>query len=461
MTNTGTSPAHQQSTSIRQDLTTSLSAAPFGSRRHIAIFGATNAGKSTLFNVLLGQEMSIVSSQHGTTTDPVIKAMELLDYGPIALIDTAGLNDMTELGRQRVKRSRQMLGRADAALYVADAGAWLQDPAVLSDYESLCQEFHKAGIPHKLILAKADNLTSDQIDLIDNSSKSKDIANEPPVLISLIQEGAANLLYPVLADLLKRADTLLDASRHDSAGYTASSNSESVIDGLVDTGDTILLIVPVDSEAPKGRLILPQVQLIRDCLDHGIKCLVCRDHELARTIEEYGDKLSLAVTDSQAFALAAALVPEKIPLTSFSMLLAAQKGDFPLMISGLRQIKNLKDGSTVLISEACSHNTSHEDIGKIKIPALLQKITGAKLKFEFSAGQSYPEELERFSMIVHCGGCMLTHRTMLARIRYAADQQIAITNYGLLLAYGNGIIHRSTEIFRQRRQLDAAFTEGL
>lgn len=435
----------------------SLMTAPMASRRHIAIFGATNAGKSTLFNLLLGQEMSIVSSQHGTTTDPVIKSMELLDYGPIALIDTAGLNDKTELGGQRVRRSRQMLSRADAAIYVADSVSWLNEPALADDYRHLCDDFKKHGIPHQLILTKADILGADEINRI-NQSWPQD--EQDKLMLDLNKPETAAQLFPVLVRLLKLSDNMLSQSVASTNGLQEQPG-DSVIDGLVDAGDTVLMIVPIDSEAPKGRLILPQVQLIRDCLDHGVKCIVCRDNELADTISEYGSSIKLAVTDSQAFAFAAEKVPEHIPLTSFSMLLAAVKGDFPLMLDGLKRIKELKDDDSVLISEACSHNSSHEDIGKVKLPVMLRRLTGADLNIEFSAGHSYPEDLERFKLVVHCGGCMLTHRTMLSRIRYAADRQTAITNYGLLLAYGNGIIERSTEIFRQRRQLPAELTRGL
>ncbi|NLW11465.1 MAG: [FeFe] hydrogenase H-cluster maturation GTPase HydF [Clostridiaceae bacterium] len=436
----------------------SLMTTPMASRRHIAIFGATNAGKSTLFNLLLGQEMSIVSSQHGTTTDPVIKSMELLGYGPIALIDTAGLNDRSELGSKRVHRSRQMLSRADAAIYVADAANWLADPALAEDYKLLCEDFGKQMIPHQLILSKADSLAAGQISYLKQNWPHGEQAK---LILDLQKPENASLLFPVLSNLLQESDEMLAQASSDKCHGRKDQVSESVIEGLVDAGDTVLMIVPIDSEAPKGRLILPQVQLIRDCLDHGVKCIVCRDDELADTISEYGSSIKLAVTDSQAFALAASLVPEQIPLTSFSMLLAAVKGDFPLMLAGLRRIRELRDGDTILISEACSHNSSHEDIGKIKLPTMLRKLTGAELNFEFSAGHSYPDDLGRFSLVVHCGGCMLTHRSMLSRVRYAADREIAITNYGLLLAYGNGIIKRSTEIFRLRRQLPHELTEGI
>ncbi len=437
----------------------SLMTAPMSSRRHIAIFGATNAGKSTLFNLLLGQEMSIVSSQHGTTTDPVIKSMELLDYGPIALIDTAGLNDKTELGSKRIRRSKQMLSRADAAIYVADAVSWLKNSALADDYKLLCDDFEKHGIPHQLILTKADILTEAEISKL---TKSWPQSEQERLILDLNKPDTALLLFPVLSRLLRLSDEMLaQASAADNRSTNKEQIRDSVIDGLVDAGDTVLMIVPIDSEAPKGRLILPQVQLIRDCLDHGVKCLICRDDELEDTIAEYGSSIKLAVTDSQAFAFAADKVPEHIPLTSFSMLLAAAKGDFALMLSGLKSIRELRDGDTILISEACSHNSSHEDIGRVKLPAMLHKLTGADLKIEFSAGHSYPEDLERYRLVVHCGGCMLTHRTMLSRVRYAADRQTAITNYGLLLAFGNGIIERSTEIFRQKRQLPVELTKGL
>ena len=438
---------------------TNIHMSPLANRRQIAIFGATNAGKSTLFNHILGQEMSIVSEQHGTTTDPVVKSMELLDYGPIALIDTAGLNDKSELGQARIKRSRQFLGRCDAALYVADAPVWFEkiknqeilkksfdNEMIEKDYQQLCSEFEKYDIPHLLLLNKADLLSKDAKKLLEQKFPQA-------LFIGYGIPAESDYIYSALRKLLDKSDSLLTQTITDTQNTDTFSfqKSESAIAGLIKEGETVLMVVPVDSEAPKGRLILPQVQLIRDCLDNGIRCLVCRDIELAQTINDYKDSgINLVVTDSQAFAEVAATVPQNIPLTSFSMLLAAQKGDFDQMVKGVKKIAELKGGDYILISESCTHNTSHEDIGRVKIPALLKKITGLEFDFEFCAGQAYPSDLSKYSLIIHCGGCMITHRTMLNRIKTAGQQNIPITNYGLVLAYGNNILERSTEIFRQK-----------
>lgn len=408
----------------------SLNSTPLSARKQIAIFGSTNAGKSSLFNLLLNQDMSIIADYHGTTTDPVIKAMELIGYGPVALIDTAGLNDISVLGPERVKRSRQFIRRCDAAIYLIDATAYFSDSKAgeLEVYSKIRAEFERLDIPHLLVFSKKDQLANIHIDHLK--------LEFPHALLLNLAAGQAGELYNRLISLLRLTD---------------DSRAQPVITRLTVPGQTVLMVVPVDSEAPEGRLILPQVQLIRECLDHGVRCLVCRDSELVSTISDYtGSGIDLVVTDSQAFSFVSSVVPDSIPLTSFSMLLAAGKGDFELMINGLDQIRLLKAGDRILISEACSHNTSHEDIGRIKIPALLNRLTGIELDFNFCAGQSYPDDLSDYRLVVHCGGCMITGKTMRNRIKQAGDKHVAITNYGLLLAFGSGILERSTAIFKSR-----------
>lgn len=432
--------------------TENLHSTPLANRRHIALYGSTNAGKSTLFNALLGQDMSIVSDRHGTTTDPVIKTMELIGYGPIALIDTAGLNDTSELGQARIARSRKQLDRSDAAIYLADAAVWItpENEQERQSYQSLCREFDRYGIPHLLVFSKSDMLDDNQVETLN-------VEFPEAIVISLLNPYATEHLYSKLVQLLRQADGDLHASAvnpRSIAMQTRNSpnpDSNSLIAHLTDPGQTVLLVIPIDSEAPKGRLILPQVQLIRDCLDQGIRCLICRETELARTITDHrSGGIDLVVTDSQAFGLVASIVPDEISLTSFSMLLAFHKGDFSTMLAGLSVIDHLADDDRVLISEACTHNSSHEDIGRVKLPAMLTKRTGARLNFVHCAGQSYPDDLASYRLIVHCGGCMITDRTMRTRIRLAQEQGTAITNYGLLLAYGNGILERSIEPFRTR-----------
>lgn len=436
--------------------TESLNSTPLSSRRQIAIFGSTNAGKSSLFNLLLNQEMSIVSEHHGTTTDPVVKAMELIGYGPIALIDTAGMNDTSDLGEARIKRSRQFVRRCDIALYLIDAVAMLeQEELELAEYNKICLDFDRYKVPHLLVFSKGDRINSRQRLAIKKAFPTSIISGLPAKEIS---GELFNRLTVMLQELDAHSDNsdlhplaLDSGSSSLSDGKQQTSSDRAVIQRLVEPGKTVLMVVPIDSEAPRGRLILPQVQLIRECLDHGVRCLVCRDTELAVTIKDYCSAgIDLVVTDSQAFGPAASIVPSEIPLTSFSMLLAAGKGDFSLMIQGLNKIPELKKDSRILISEACSHNTSHEDIGRVKIPAMLQRIAGSDLDFHFCAGQSYPDNLSEYSLVVHCGGCMITNKTMLNRIRQADDDKVAITNYGLLLAYGNGILDRSIEIFKAR-----------
>lgn len=389
---------------------------PLAFRTHITIFGNTNAGKSSLFNKLLGQDMAIVSDVGGTTTDPVTKAMELIPYGPIALTDTAGLGDMSEIGEQRVKKTAKALEKTDFALYAADCTDF--DEAA---YEEAKKQFEKKKIDHLLVFTKSD-LGADGL-----KERYPDA-----VFVSVNDDNSIENLKTVLRERLSKI----------------APEENTMIGGLLPSGSNVVLVIPIDSEAPKGRLILPQVQLIRDCLDHGMKCIVTRDTELEETLGEQ-KKVDLVVTDSQAFKFVASVVPEEIPLTSFSMLMARMKGDLKKLIEGADAIAGLKDGSRILMAEACTHNSSHEDIGRVKIPRLLRARTGKDLSFDYYVHQDFPENITDYDLVIHCGGCMINARSMKNRIDFCLENGVPITNYGVVLAYANGILERCGKIFRR------------
>ncbi len=387
---------------------------PVSFRTHISIFGNTNAGKSSLFNALLGQNISIVSNVSGTTADPVTKAMELLPYGPVAITDTAGLCDNTALGKMRTEKTKKILHQTDFAIYAADSANFDK-----SAYEAMETEFKNFNIRHMLVFTKSD--------LTDRSFKEE---------------------YPDSVSVSVNDKKTIDTLRHELISRLNSSEhgSDTMIGDLLPSGSLIIHVIPIDSLAPKGRLILPQVQLIRDCLDHGMESVVVRDTELAEAIAKFGDRASLVVTDSQAFAFADKTVPKSIPLTSYSILMARMKSDIAPLIDGAYAIDKLQDGDRILMAEACTHNASHEDIGRVKIPALLTQKTGKQFDFDFCVYRDFPESLSDYSLIIHCGGCMINSRTMLNRIRFAREAGVPITNYGVCIAYLNGILDRAKEI---------------
>lgn len=389
---------------------------PLAFRTHVSIFGNTNAGKSSLFNKLIGQDMVIVSPEKGTTTDPVTKAMELLPYGPIALTDTAGLSDYSNIGEKRMAKTEKTLEKTDFAIYAAAA-----DDFDTATYEDMKKQFDKKHIPYLLVFTKSDLGTGDL-----------SVKYPEAVFISVNDDASIDNLRSVLLEKLSQI----------------KSEDATMIGNLLPEGSTIIMVVPIDSEAPKGRIILPQVQFLRDCLDHGMKTIVVRDTELEETLKEQ-KKVDLVVTDSQAFKFVSQVVPENIPLTSFSMMMASIKGDLKKLIAGIDAIKNLKDGSKILMAEACTHNSSHEDIGRVKIPKLLQKFTGKRLEFEYYVHQDFPKDLSVYDLVIHCGGCMINSRSMNNRIEFCEENNVPITNYGVVLAYVNGILDRSTEIFRK------------
>ncbi len=393
---------------------------PISNRHHITVFGSTNAGKSALVNALSGSEVSIVSDISGTTTDPVQKAVELLDFGPVVFVDTAGLNDTSSLGAERIKRSHKVLDRSDFALYLLD-GAALGDK--VSREEDAYQEFKRTldskEIPHLLLMSKSDLLNQEEIKLW--MDKYPGI-----VFVSIEEDSSISALRQVLIEQLKKTQV-------DEAG---------LLDGLLSYGDTVVLVAPIDSEAPKGRLILPQVQTIRAALDLGVRCMMTSEVQLAKVLDEL-PKVDLVITDSQAFHEVAKIVPESIPLTSFSILMARQKGQFPSLVSAVSAIDKLVDGDKILIAEACSHNKSHEDIGSVKIPTALRKKTGKNLVFEYVVGRDFPSDLSPYALVVHCGSCMITATEFKNRFLYAEERGVPMTNYGTVLAYVSGILERS------------------
>ncbi|MBR5614253.1 MAG: [Clostridia bacterium] len=382
---------------------------PLSMRKNIAIFGETNAGKSSLFNALLGQDMSIVSEISGTTTDPVIKAMELIPYGPVTLIDTAGLGDSTALGERRMEKSRDVLDRCDLVIYVKDINKQVTD-----------MEFGK--LPVIKVYTKCDIADRKTVEAL------KSTENQAVFISDYTEEGLLELREKMISELRKQ-----------------ERDDETLLGKILPCGSTVVLVIPIDEAAPKGRIILPQVQTIRDCLDHGIKAVCVTPKQLTEVLSEL-KKVDLVITDSQAFAEVSKMVPQDVYLTSFSMLLANQKGRIHQLIEGTYSIKNLKDGDEILMLEACTHSTTHDDIGKVKIPALLQKKTGKQLKFTHLSGYDFPKDLQRYSLVIQCGGCMVNKKAIQTRLDVLKEQNIPVTNYGVVLAYLSGILDRASKI---------------
>lgn len=390
---------------------------PSANRKHIALFGKRNAGKSSLMNAIIGQDVAIVSEVKGTTTDPISKPMELLPFGPVVFIDTAGLDDEGVLGQLRVERTLKVLERTDFALYIVEA----HEPQ-LEEYESLQLQFKRFKIPHLLVFNKSDQVSEEQ--LLNLRSKHPEAA--------FVSAHDMESIHPFKTLLIKHLSN--------------NEVDETIVGDLVPKGGTVVMVVPIDSEAPKGRIILPQVQLIRDCLDHGIKSYVVRDTELEEALQDL-KRVDLVVTDSQAFAEVSKMVPEEMPLTSFSILFARHKGDIKAFVRGADAVASLKDGSKILISESCTHNHSHEDIGRVKIPKLLSRYTGKDLSYEFKMGHDLPRDLSGYDLVIHCGSCMLNKKTMESRIALCEEMGTPITNYGVILALVTGIMDRSLQVF--------------
>lgn len=393
-----------------------LNDTPSANRIHIGFFGRRNAGKSSLVNAVTGQELALVSDIAGTTTDPVYKAMELLPLGPVMIIDTAGFDDEGELGELRIKKTKQILNKTDVAVLTVSAETGFSD----CDRE-LSELFKKKDIPYIVAVNKTD---------LSNAPAITKIPEEITVKVSAKTGEGINELKERIARLVETDDMRLR-----------------LVGDLLKPSDIAVLVVPIDSSAPKGRLILPQQQAIRDILEANAITAVVRETELKEALSSFNRKPALVITDSQAFKRVAEDTPSDIPLTSFSILMARFKGFLETAVKGAAAIDKLNDGDTVLISEGCTHHRQCEDIGTVKLPKWLKEYTGKNLNIKNSSGTEFPEELSEYSLIIHCGGCMLNEREMKYRMKCSIDQEIPFTNYGTAIAYMNGILKRSIEIF--------------
>lgn len=393
-----------------------LNETPSANRIHIGFFGRRNAGKSSLVNAVTGQELAVVSDVAGTTTDPVYKAMELLPMGPVMIIDTAGFDDEGELGELRIRKTKQVLNKTDVAVLTVSAEAGLSD----CDRE-LLELFRKKNIPYAVAFNKCD---------LPVSNTAFDIDEKKVVKVSAKTGDGINELKEMIARLVETDDLKLK-----------------LVGDLLKPSDIAVLVIPIDSSAPKGRLILPQQQAIRDILEANAITAVVRETELTEVLKSINRKPALVITDSQAFKRVAEDTPSDIPLTSFSILMARFKGFLETAAKGAAAIEKLKDGDTVLISEGCTHHRQCEDIGTVKLPKWLKEYTGKDLKIKTSSGTEFPDDLSEYALVIHCGGCMLNEREMKYRMKCSVDQEIPFTNYGTAIAYMNGILRRSTEIF--------------
>lgn len=408
----------------------SINETPSGERLHIGIFGRRNAGKSSLINAITGQDLAIVSDVKGTTTDPVKKAMELLPLGPVVLIDTPGLDDEGLLGQKRMEKALQALRQTDIVILTIPA-----DAALDGLEKTLIQEAKKRGLPFFVVLNKTD-LLADKKQI---EEKEKEIAQALSIPLDVVVAVSAD------------KNEGIHALKEKLANGIPKEQERPLIRDLLSPGDLVVLVVPIDSAAPKGRLILPQQQVIRDSLEAGAVLVVTRDSELAQALSSLGKKPRLIVTDSQVFGVVAKIVPKDIPLTSFSILMARYKGDLEVQIAGAKAIETLQDGDTVLISEGCTHHRQCDDIGTVKMPRWIKEYTGKDLQFAFTSGGEFPKDLSPYAMVVHCGGCTLPLQEMRYRISYGAKQEVAITNYGVMIAYIHGILPRVTEIFVDKK----------
>lgn len=405
----------------------SLNNVPSSERTHIGIFGKRNAGKSSVINAITGQNLAIVSDIKGTTTDPVLKSMELLPLGPVVLIDTPGLDDEGDLGHLRIQKAYQILNKTDIALLVIDGTAGM----TAEDYQIL-DRIRAKNIPYLIVFNKAD--LAPDADTSDTDTSNADTSDTADAA-NVIWVSAVTGLH--IQELKERLATLLPDE----------DSGKTILGDLIRPSDFIILVVPIDKAAPKGRLILPQQQTIRDILDHNAISIVVKETDLKHTLETLGKKPALVITDSQVFDKAAADTPSDIPLTSFSILFARYKGNLKTLVDGARMLRHLENGDKILISEGCTHHRQCDDIGTVKLPRLIRNYTGKELEFEFTSGTEFPFSLEKYRLIVHCGGCMLNEREMKYRIRCAEDAGIPITNYGTAIACMKGILERSIEIF--------------
>lgn len=405
-------------------MTTNLNQTPSANRTHIGIFGKRNAGKSSLINAITGQNYAIVSDVLGTTTDPVLKSMELLPLGPVVIIDTPGLDDEGELGALRIQKAYQILNKTDIAVLVIDASF-----GVTKEDSEILKRIHEKEIPCVIVVNKSDicpNCNLEDLPLPDSDSA---------ILVSSKTGEHIHELKELLAQQASQ-DTI----------------QKSIVADLLNPLDFVVLVVPIDSAAPKGRLILPQQQTIRDILEAKASAIVVQETELAETLNSLGKKPKMVITDSQVFKKVSAVTPDDILLTSFSILFARYKGNLKTLVDGASALDSLKDGDRILISEGCTHHRQCDDIGTVKLPNWIRSYTKKEVEFEFTSGTEFPLDLTRYKMIIHCGGCMLNEREMKYRLKCADDADIPITNYGTAIAYMKGILERSIEIFPQLRK---------
>ena len=402
---------------------------PSADRVHIGFFGRRNAGKSSIVNKVTGQELAVVSDVKGTTTDPVSKAMELLPLGPVVIIDTPGIDDEGHLGELRVRKAKQVLNRVDVAVLVVDATV-----GKTSVDEELIRIFKEKEIPYLVVYNKADLL------------KTKD--GNRLSLENKLNQNAEQSIYASAAT----GQNIYELKERIASLAVTDELKLRLVGDLLEPSDFAILVVPIDKAAPKGRLILPQQQTIRDVLEAGAAAIVIKEDELSNALENLGKKPKLVITDSQVFAKVSKETPEDIWLTSFSILFARFKGNLKAAAAGAAAIDRLKDGDKILISEGCTHHRQCDDIGTVKLPRWIRNYTGKELEFEYSSGRDFPEDVTKYSLIVHCGGCMLNEREMRYRQKCALDQEIPITNYGIAIAYMQGILKRCVEMFPDVRK---------
>lgn len=418
-----------------------LNDTPKGSRVHIALFGKRNAGKSSLINAITNQQLAIVSDVKGTTTDPVYKAMELLPLGAVMMIDTPGLDDEGALGEQRMEKTMEVLQKTDIALLVVDTETYLKEKKekedLLQEEKKILELVQERNIPYLVVWNK--------IDLLEHTDGGKSISvmrlkediqlalgikKEWIYAVSSVTKEGIHLLKEVIAKQLPEEEEKFQ-----------------IVADLLHPSDFVILVVPIDKAAPKGRLILPQQQTIRDILEADAIAIVTKEYELRETLENLGKKPRMVITDSQVFAKVSADTPKDVLLTSFSILMARYKGDLTELVKGAFAVEQLQDGDKILMAEGCTHHRQCDDIGTVKIPRWLTQHTGKNLTFESTSGNGYPKDLSGYAMIVHCGGCMLNRKEMKYRMQKAKEQEISIVNYGILIAYMQGILERSIQAF--------------
>ena len=410
-----------------------LNSTPSANRVHIGFLGRRNAGKSSVVNAVTGQELAVVSDTKGTTTDPVYKSMELLPIGPVMIIDTPGFDDEGALGELRVRKTKQVLNKTDIAVLVVDATEGKKQCD-----EELIRIFKEKEIPYIIVNNKADLLSDEISEKVCQNNVSEQRKAEQNALLSSGQEQYVSALTGAGIYELKECIGKLTPNE---------DMTLKIVGDLLHPGDFVVLVVPIDSAAPKGRLILPQQQTIRDVLEANAAAIVVKESELKQTLEQLGKSPAMVITDSQVFEQVSEEVSEEIPLTSFSILMARYKGYLETAVNGVAAIDHLKDGDKILISEGCTHHRQCDDIGTVKIPRWLKQHTGKELIIETSSGTEFPEDLTSYALVIHCGGCMLNEREVKYRMKCAEDQKVPFTNYGIAIAQMKGILKRSIELF--------------